>query len=61
MLENGTGLPVVGLVMGTGSLIAAVVLFFLKFGGDYIEGAKNAQTRLSAMARGRRPFTVPEA
>jgi benzoate transport len=42
MLENGAGLPVVGLVMGAGSLIAAVVLIFLKFGGDRFEGAKNA-------------------
>jgi benzoate transport len=56
LLENGAGLPAVGLVMGTGSLIAAVVLLFLKFSGDHLEGAKKARTEFS---RRRLPFPVP--
>ena len=38
LLESGAGLPAVGIVMGSGSLIAAVVLIFLK-----LQGSNNAQ------------------
>jgi MFS family permease len=53
LLEIGSGLPTVGLVMGAGSLIGAVVLLFLKLGSDRLEEAKSAEARLPAMVRAR--------
>jgi MFS family permease len=53
LLEIGSGLPTVGLVMGAGSLIGAVVLLFLRFGGDRFEEAKSAEARLPGLARAR--------
>jgi benzoate transport len=53
LLEIGSGLPTVGMVMGAGSLIAAVVLIFLKAGGNRFEEAKDTQARISSVARAR--------
>jgi MFS family permease len=53
LLEIGSGLPTVGMVMGAGSLIAAVVLLFLKLGGDRFEEASDSKARVSSMARAR--------
>jgi benzoate transport len=53
LLEIGSGLPTVGLVMGAGSLLAAVVLLFLKFGSDQPVEARDKRARVSSMARAR--------
>jgi MFS family permease len=53
LLETGSGFPTVGLVMGAGSLVAAVVLLFLKFDGNAREETSKSQARLAAVARTR--------
>jgi len=53
LLETGSSLPTVGLVMGSGSLLAALVLIFLKMGTDGRVEAQDKQRELSSMARAR--------
>jgi benzoate transport len=53
LLETGSKLPTVGLVMASGSLLAAFVLIFLKMGTDGRVEARDKRAELSSMARAR--------
>ena len=53
LLETGSKLPTVGLVMASGSLLAAFVLIFLKMGTDGRVEARDKRAQLSSMARAR--------